>query len=386
MNQPPIVALVRCEDYNQDTVTKAAERAVELAELQGSFTGKSVLLKPNLLSARRPEEAVTTHPSVVRALAQIALACGGTVSIGDSPPFAGENKVGLARLLEATGIARVASELGIETIRLEDDLSQIEFPSGRYYKSFDVAEAVLRADCLVNIPKLKTHGLTVISGAVKNLFGCVPGLRKGLFHARAAEDSATFSQMLVDLALAIGCRTHLMDAVTAMEGNGPNSGRPRHVGVLIASSDPVALDAVSAAVVGINPMSVDTIRLGQQCGLGVGRLDSIEIRGESVEDVAVGGFKLSSGSGQWTSIPGFIRQPLRKQLVAHPVARKNECTGCGDCIKVCPVKAIAAGRPVSVDYSRCIRCYCCHEVCDTGAMTLRRGLLGRAVLRLAKKK
>ena len=377
-----IVSIVRCASYEAEAVAGAVSAAFELAGVTEAFAdGRSVLLKPNLLSSRRPEDAVTTHPAVVEAVGEFARGAGCRLTLGDSPPFAGENPARYASLLEQTGMTATAQRIGAELVRFEEEVVRLSNPSGRFYRSFDIARAVAEAEVLVSISKLKTHGLTGITGAVKNLFGCVPGIRKGLFHVQAAEDRETFAQMLVDLAAALPRAIHVMDAVVAMDGEGPNAGRARQVGLILASEDPVALDAAACAVVGIDPMSIDTTRLGHDQGLGCGRLDSIEIRGEAIEDVRIADFALSSGVNEWKRIPRPIRSTLRRQLIAVPHVSARECAGCGDCAKVCPVEAIAPGRPPHVDLAKCIRCYCCHEVCNLSAVRLRRGLLGRLVQR-----
>lgn len=380
MSPMSIVSIVRCPDYSPSSVDSAVGEALHLAGLDEKLAG-SVLLKPNLLSTRKPEEAVTTHPEVVGAVGRMALDAGCRISVGDSPPFAGQNPDKYVRLCETTGISAIARELGMQCVRFEEDYRTVSHPEGRLYRNFEIASAAMDADVIVNIPKLKTHGLTAFTGAVKNVFGCVPGVRKGLFHVQAAENREVFAQMLVDLLGAIKPTINIMDAVIGMEGEGPNSGKPKQIGMILASSDAVALDAVACTIVGIEPLSIDTTRLAAEQGLGCADLASIEIRGERIEDVLVCDFKPSSGRSDWARIPTPIRRTLRRKLVAMPVVRVRECAGCGDCAAACPVGAITPGRPATIDLDKCIRCYCCAEVCNFSAIELRRGWLGRLLTR-----
>jgi uncharacterized protein (DUF362 family)/NAD-dependent dihydropyrimidine dehydrogenase PreA subunit len=373
------VSIVRCADYDPARVTDAVAQSVRLVGGVEQAVGRRVLVKPNLLSARGPEQAVTTHPAVVEALVKLWMDAGASVSLGDSPPLAGEKEAPYTRLMEVTGMEGVAERTGAKIVRFEDEEVNVEHPHGKFYRRFTVGAAVADADILINVPKLKSHGLTTITGAVKNVFGCVPGKKKAIFHAQAGEDSETFSQMLVDL---LGCMPpaiSVMDAITVMEGDGPVDGRPRHLGLVMASKDAVALDAVAAAVLGLNPMEIDTSRLADAQGVGVADLTGIEIVGERIQDAGIADFDLPKSANLWTRFPPRLRTILKNQLIPYPVVTVK-CRKCGACVEGCPVRTIHSGegRPV-IDLSGCIRCYCCREVCEWSAVDLKAGQLSGAI-------
>ncbi len=378
-----VVSIVRCDDYELDGVRAAVRQAIDLSGLGSEFTpGRKVLLKPNLLSARRPEDAVTTHPDVVRAVGELAREAGCVVRVGDSPPFAGESASGYRRLLRESGMLEACEAIPAEIARFEENVVDVPNPDGKVLRTVPIAEAVQSADLVVNIPKLKTHGLTTLSGAIKNVFGCVPGARKGFYHAQAGEDPAAFAQMMVDIFAVVRPKVNVMDAVIAMDGDGPNRGTPKQVGLVLASSDAVALDAVALAVSGRAPMSVDTVRLAHEQGLGCAILSEIEIVGCSLDDIRVSGFNFPDYRNPWRMVPKLLRQPMRRQLFAFPRVNTHHCVGCGKCSKICPAKAIQPGKPPTIDLAKCIMCYCCQEVCDEAAIDLKEKWLGRIVRRM----
>ncbi|MBE0417670.1 MAG: DUF362 domain-containing protein, partial [Coriobacteriia bacterium] len=257
------VALVRCETYDEDVVHAAVGRGLELLGGADRFVtpGERVLLKPNLLVASAPGSSVTTHPSVFAAVARHLADAGANLSYGDSPAVG--RPEGVAR---RAGLADVAAHLDIP---FADFTNSRDFSArdGQVVKRWSIAEGVFAADRVVSLPKMKTHALTRMTGAVKNQFGCIPGARKGEFHARMP-DIRRFAQMLVDLCAAVAPRLYVMDGIVAMEGNGPRGGDSRPVGVLLLSDDPVALDATACRLMGLDPTLVETVTLGQESGLG----------------------------------------------------------------------------------------------------------------------
>lgn len=371
------VAIVRCPDYHPERVHEAVSKVVQLLGGIEQFVkpGENVLVKPNLLSARPPEAAVTTHPAVVEAVLNVWKNAGAKVVFGDSPPIAGEKEAGYNRLLHNTGMHDVAERNGVATVRFEDSVVPIEYPSGRYYKRFEIAKVVSEADAVISLPKLKTHGLTYLSCAMKNMFGCIPGKRKALFHAQAGEDREIFAQMIVDFYGAVTPRLSIVDAIVGMDGDGPVDGRIRNIGLILAGTDAVAVDSVACAILGIDPLSVATVRLAEEQGMGIADLAQIEILGEQIEDVRCAGFLEPKSRDFWTRIPKPVRHILRNQLVPFPRITSS-CRKCRACMDACPVSAIAQTKDqLKIDLGSCIRCYCCREVCEYKAVQLKHGKL-----------
>lgn len=378
---PPTVAVVRCEDYEAERVFDAVGRGLALLGGPQAFAkvGDQILLKPNLLAGSAPGKAVTTHPSVFSAVARNFQAVGARLSYGDSPGFGrSESAARHAKLVEA------AEALGIPMADFGSGKT-VSFPEGRLVKQFTIAAGVLEADGIVSLPKLKTHALTRMTGAVKNQFGCIPGLLKGEFHARMPE-LERFAQMLVDLTRLLRPRLYVMDAIVAMEGNGPRGGKPRPLSALLFSADPVALDAVACTMIGLDPDLVPTIRWGESFGLGTA--GPIRLLGETPEIFLVRDFVVNrEPTPIAASLPGLPAWLLRRYVVARPAIEAARCTRCGTCVKVCPAtpKALdfrkGAKQPPVYDYNLCIRCYCCQELCPEHAIAVQRPRLGNLLLK-----
>ena len=362
------VSLVCCADYEQERVDQAVRRAVDLLGGISRFVkpGDRVLIKPNLLKACAPSGAVTTHPEILRAAIRLVKAAGGKALIGDSPGFGDLRKV-----CERSGIMEVVLQEGASLMDMED---AVPVRNRGQFQRFEIARAVHEADLVLNLPKLKTHGMMTLTGAVKNLFGCIPGRRKVQWHFNAGVNRDAFARMLVELSALIQPRLTIMDAIVAMEGNGPGSGDPRPVGVVLAGRDPVALDVVSGAMVGADPSLLYVVRAAVAAGIGETRLDRIRILGATLESVTVKGFKLPPREHLEWRVPEWTRGFLKDALTTRPVIDHAECIRCGICQGHCPQGAIdsSAGR-FKISYRNCIRCFCCQEFCPQGAITVGRG-------------
>jgi uncharacterized protein (DUF362 family)/Pyruvate/2-oxoacid:ferredoxin oxidoreductase delta subunit len=373
MDRRSRIAVVRCRSYDAGEVRAAIARAVDLLGGMGGFVvpGKAVLLKPNMLSPHPPEKAVTTHPAVVEAVIRCARDAGAFPEIGDSPGFHA-----FAKVATASGIGALAGETGVPLVPFDEE-EEIRAPEGCLMKKFVVARTVVRAPVLISLPKFKTHNFTCITAAVKNIFGCIPGLKKAELHCRFP-DRERFARMLADLGLSVPARLHILDAVVGMDGNGPGAGDPFPIGLIIAGADPVAVDSTACRVVGIDPLRVPMLRIAAERGLGNAREEEIDIRGEKLGDVRVSGFRAIPPEGRDGPpfMPAFVVWAIKGWFARRPRILRGECTRCGACVGVCPPSpkalTIEGGR-VRVDRSRCILCYCCNEICPARAIRLRRG-------------
>lgn len=338
---------------------EAVERA--FADYAPPLAGKTVLLKPNILGAVPPERAVNTHPSVVAGAIEAAERRGAArVMVGDNSGMRvyGSNE----HAATVAGIRQVAGDryvnLGASPVKVAVDSA--------FADRLAVSREVLECDVLVSLPKMKTHVATGITGAVKNTYGHLVGGEKTWLH-RQAQGPANFAAAVLDVYQVRPPDLVVMDAVVAMEGQGPSGGRPRDVGRLLASTDAVALDTVMASMMGIEPRAVPYLRLAEAKGLGTARLDAIDVDGpfEVVPDFKAPG--ISMGFGTWVSrVATYL-------FVTQPQVRRGKCVKCGSCAKACPVEAITmTDQGPVIDYATCISCFCCHEMCRYEAMDLSR--------------
>jgi uncharacterized protein (DUF362 family)/Pyruvate/2-oxoacid:ferredoxin oxidoreductase delta subunit len=376
------VALVKCEDYDALRIREKMIEALNLIDVDPRiFAGKRVVVKPNLLNAAAPEKGVVTHPEFFRAALRVVREHGGHPVLCESPAFQP-----LAKVMKKAGYDRVTEEEGCE---IADPRSTgILFCEGPCrFRRFEISSAVFGADIILNLPKFKTHGLTYITGAVKNLFGLIYGLNKSQWHLKA-RSKEEFSEFLLDYycALLKGFEKpkgfiHLMDAVMGLEGEGPGAaGTPRKIGAVLAGQDAVSVDAVATRVVGLPAKEVLTVTLGEKRGLGTGALERIELLGAGLDAFQIRDYLPSRVSGR----SPVSRWPLNTKvfedlLVERPAPSKERCTLCYQCKAICPGGAISnskgeSGVP-SYDYDKCIRCYCCMEICPEAAIRLKKGKL-----------
>ena len=380
--KPSRVIAVPCSDYEPEKVYAAVCAGIRaLGGLESVLKPEErVLVKPNLLKPAEADSAVTTHPEVLHALFRMLNEYGCTsVRFGDSPGHDSGTHA-----LERLGFRADEPVYGAYLTPMSEEV-RVDFPEGMTEKEFWFAREVTETDAIINVCKMKTHAMMRVTGAVKNLFGLLCGTRKAREHLRFPNDGL-FARMLVDIHRCVKPRLHIMDAIVAMEGNGPGAGTPKPMGLLLFSTDPVALDSVFCGLVHLDPGSVKTNVQGESMGLGTWHADRIELTvarpGENgrCTPMTVADFTDAFGD------PDFDVERRTASLLARsmsvlacfsrrPVIRADRCVRCGICVSHCPVpeKALSfqngKDQPPVYDRKKCIRCFCCQEMCPQKAIT-----------------
>ena len=369
------VSIVRCENYEPARVEKAVREA--LLKLGGitNFVqpGSKVLVKPNLLMAAEPRYPVDTHPEVVRSVIRILKEIGADIYVGDGPSvWAGQSsEVGV--VYEKSGIKRVVEEEGVRLVF---------FDKRRWSGKILLSTWVDECAYIINVPKFKTHNYTVLSGAIKNLFGLVPDKYKLELHKQNFT-MKKFSGMLVDIYQAVRPALTVMDGIVAMQGDGPGmSGEPKDLGLVFASADGVALDSVMANIMGFDPFDVPMIKEADARKAGCARLSDIQILGEPLESIIGKPYKFPHAALHM-KCPQIIPKALLESIIRfRPRIDRAKCVLCRTCIKTCPNNAVKLDNDrIKIDYSRCIACFCCQESCPHQAIGVKRGMLTK-LLRL----
>ncbi|MEE1224755.1 MAG: DUF362 domain-containing protein [Clostridia bacterium] len=383
------VSIVKCDRYSQ--VRSAIDEAVSLIGGMSRFVkkGDKVLIKPNFVMKKSPEEAATTHPEFLHAVICAVEEAGGIVTIAESPggPY---NAQILKSLYTACG-AYEAIKGTNAVLNFDTSFTEVSYPEGKTVKSMAIINPILEADVIISLPKLKTHAMTSYTGAVKNLFGVIPGTYKAEMHFRLDERKA-FCSMLVDLYECVKPTLSIMDGIWAMEGNGPTSGQNRHVGLVLASANGHALDMMACKIIDYKPHEVDTVYEAINRDLCEKNPDNIEVLGEDIDTLIIKDFvKPQSHFNllKLISLPAALNGALVNALASRPQMYHDKCIGCGECMRCCPPKAITmvskkeGKRPV-IDNNKCIKCFCCQELCPKQAVGIKRPMLNRFMLKVLK--
>ncbi len=363
------VAVVRCPDYTPAQVEASLREALACLGGLPCFVkpGQTVLVKPNLLSPRAPGEAVTTHPELVAAVVRECRRAGAArVWVGDSP--AGDHPDD--ELWERTGMAAAVPAAGGELRSLRGPAVPVSCGSC----AVPVPAWLADADVVISLPKLKTHMLTVLTGAVKNVYGLIPGEVKSLYHG-SHPGPLSMASFLADVFSRLRPGLTIMDAVLAHEGDGPATGTPRAVGLLLAGADAVAIDACCAGVLGLRPDQIPLVAIAGQRGLGVADRDRIELCGNGVQCLRETRLRRARG-GFLQRLPEARFRFLSRLLTYRPEIDQDLCRRCGVCAQTCSQHAIPfSGGAYRIDRARCILCLCCLESCPHHAIRVRSPVL-----------
>lgn len=374
------VAVVRCKTYNVEAVKPALEEAVNAVNgLDFVMPGMKIIIKPNLVSFKKPDAAATTHPALLEALVEMLLARGADVTIGDSP--GGPHSLPLLnRVYTATGMDRL-EKLGAKLNRNMNE-KNVDFPEGKVLKNFTYTEYLDEADAIIDFCKLKSHGMLGMSAAVKNLFGTIPGLKKPEVHYKFQND-AEFADMLVDLNEYFKPRLAICDAVVGMEGNGPTAGTPRQIGAIIASKSTYYADVVGAELIGMNIDGLPTLQAAYERGFAPASSKNLRVYGD-IRALTVDDFKAPPVRGLSFMRKGNVLHFISKAALEHkPTLKKRLCVGCGECARMCPAKAIEMkNKKPHINREKCIRCFCCQEFCPRAAMVAHRPLAAKVLNKL----
>jgi ferredoxin len=275
----------------------------------------------------------------------------------------------------------MCERVGVKLVNLREAGFVATKTEGRILKEVYLSKIALEADIIVNLPKLKTHSLVILTGGIKNMYGVIPAGLRRQFHGEyvRVED---FSQLLVDIFAAARPHLTIMDGIVAMEGEGPGSGNLRKLGIILASRDTVALDAVMSLVVGLDPLDVLTTCYASEMGLGISDSNNIIVVGEKIESVAVPDFRLPVTVSKVVlgKAPRVLSRLVVGQISPRPRVQKKNCTACGECVRACPTGAATIpDKTARINDGICIRCMCCHEVCRFNAIIPRRPFFGNLV-------
>ena len=369
------VALVKCNDYSSSFVEQSVREAVNLLGGIDKFIkpNSRVLIKPNLLTAKGPESGIVTHPEVVRAAIHLLKGVNAKIYVGDSPsPWYGDTRQ-IEKIWEISGIKKVAEQEKVELVR---------FNQSRWHGKFPLTTWLSRVDYLVSLPKFKTHNITILTGAIKNLFGLIPGLYKIELHKRFFS-SKIFARMLVDLYEIVCPTLTIIDGVFALEGDGPGSkGEVRELGLIAAGNDCVSIDSILALIMGLKPEEILTTREAAKRNLGNARIEDIQLLGKQLSSFQGECFKLPATALQYR-VSKPIAELVSRFIYFYPHIDSRLCSRCSACIKVCPQGVIKQRNDgeITIDYPGCISCFCCQEICPNAAISIKGSLIAK-LLRL----
>jgi len=356
MMTPRIVA-GSCDVYEMEPLKRFIAEA--LARFDASLNNVRVLLKPNLLVGKPAAKAVNTHPVIIEALAEILLDHRCEVFIGDSPGYESTEKA-----LEKSGIMNTAQKLGLKPVLFNKQIKKINNGVSPYHELV-LGEDPLEYDAVINLPKLKTHTMMGLTAGVKNTFGFIPSFEKGKWHLRCGKDKHLFAALLIDIHRAVKPALTLLDGILAMDGDGPNHGRPRHAGLIALTNDAFVLDAFLEKMLAF-PIATPVTDIAGRAGL-LREPELIDLGMPEIKD-----FRMASTMNIDFNLPSMVRGIARHVFTRKPKCITGKCKLCATCVDVCPAGALSINdKKLIFDYRKCIRCYCCQELCPAGAIVVK---------------
>ncbi len=389
MNFSDTVVLHAIDSYDEAQIAQILRNHLELLGCDDSFfAGKKVVIKPNLVMKKAPEAAATTHPAVLSALLCVLKEKGVSPMIAESPGGL-YNRQRLEGVYRVCGIDEVANRYGAE-LNFDTDAVNVPFPDGKKVKSFHIIRPIAEADIVIDLCKLKSHGLTKMSAAIKNFFGVIPGIEKFEMHA-AFPDYGDFGGMICDLCQLICSRKTVIaitDAIVGMEGDGPTSGTPRRIGALYTSRNPFAADIVGETLLGFEG-TVPIVREAAARALCPADISGVNVLGDDLTPLKISDFKEPGTAENRTvsALSFFSSGKWGRFFMPRPKAVPELCRGCGECVASCPQHTIELvshhGKKIArVRHADCIRCYCCQELCPFAAIKIKKNLIIKIVNKL----
>jgi uncharacterized protein (DUF362 family)/NAD-dependent dihydropyrimidine dehydrogenase PreA subunit len=365
------VSVVKCPSYEIDLLSGSLTRCLNNLGGLSKFIkpGQTILVKPNLLSEHTPDEAVTTHPEFMRAVVRLVKQCKAIPIIADGPSIMNVEKV-----YNITGMAQVAKEEKVSLVYLSDyKINQYKPEKFKFasLQNIHVSDIINQVDGIINLPKMKTHMLLTVTFGLKNLYGLIPGYTKSEYHKKAI-NSITFSKLTAELYSIIKpkLRLTIMDGIIGMDGEGPSHGRVRDIGIISASEDTVAHDAVLCSMINLQPGSLPLLKFCAKENLGETDLKKIVIKGD---DIKINDFIIPK-THLVNYIPEFAANMVAKLVYWKPQINPDKCKLCNKCVVICPQKTISKkGNKLVVNQKNCISCFCCNEVCPEDAIVLQSG-------------
>ncbi len=371
---PEKVSIIKTDTYSQSEINSAVNRHFELLGIDELIKpDMHVVIKPNLVMKRSPEQATTTHPSIVRAVIEHLEALGVyDITIAESPGGL-YTKPLLKGIYDSCGMTDAVNGTCAK-LNFDTSFEDVECPAENEVRSFPIITPIKNADFIISLPKLKTHCMTTLSGAVKNLFGTIPGLTKPEFHYRFPQKER-FCKMLVDLSLTVKPDLTIVDAVDSMEGDGPSAGIKKHTGLTFASRNPYVLDYSLCKTISLDPQKVFTVSDSMERSL----VGEYSLCGDFESEPVISDFLMprSKTVDFKDNIPAFVRKPalfvMNRLFTPLPKVTTKNCIGCGKCAQSCPAKTITIkNKKAHINYKNCIHCFCCHEMCPVSAIHVRR--------------